>query len=94
MRLSRGKINHISRLVAEELVGAPDVDVESEPNAVRLAVVRVIEDELRRDELVDLRVRQKIESQKREIPEGGREWEILYRQYYQEELEKTRPVST
>ena len=41
--------------------------------------------------MVDDLVREKISSQKRDFPEGGREWEILYRQYYREEIEKHRP---
>ena len=41
--------------------------------------------------MVDDLVREKISWQKRDFPEGGREWEILYRQYYQEEIEKHRP---
>jgi hypothetical protein len=28
----------------------------------------------------------KIENQKRAIPEGSAEWEILYRKYYEEEM--------
>ena len=30
--------------------------------------------------------RQQIENQKRTIPEGSAEWEILYRKYYEEEM--------
>jgi uncharacterized protein len=33
-------------------------------------------------------VRQQILSQKRTIPEGGAEWEILYRKYYNDALRK------
>ena len=32
--------------------------------------------------------RQKIRSQKREIPEGSEEWDLLHRKYYSEELKK------
>jgi hypothetical protein len=35
---------------------------------------------------VDKAARQKIENQKRGIPEGSAEWEILYRKYYEEEM--------
>jgi len=53
--------------------------------------VRIITEEVKRDSMVDELVREKISSQTRDFPEGGREWEILYRQYYQEETEKHRP---
>ena len=33
-----------------------------------------------------LAARAKVESQKRGIPEGSAEWEILYRKYYEEEM--------
>ena len=92
MRLSRDKINHLSRLLVDALVDDPEVTLFREANPVRLAIVDILQEELRRDEYVDRRVRQKIASQKRDIPEGGREWEILYRQYYREEFEKHRPA--
>ena len=92
MRLSRAKVNHLSRLMVEALDDHPDVMLLRESNSVRLAIVRIIEEELRRDEYIDRKVRQKIASQKRDIPEGGREWELLYRQYYREEFDRYRPV--
>lgn len=92
MRLSRAKVNHISRLLVDALGEHPGVSLIRDPNAVRLAIVDIFNEELRRDEYIDRKVRQKIASQKRDIPEGGREWEILYRQYYREEFDRHRPV--
>ena len=40
------------------------------------------------EEKVDRAARQKIRSQKREIPEGSEEWDLLLRRYYSEELKK------
>lgn len=91
MRLSRGKINYLSKLVVEALEGDPGVRLQRDSNAVRLEVVKIITEEVKRDAMVDDLVREKISSQKRDFPEGGREWEILYRQYYKEEIEKHRP---
>jgi len=92
MRLSRAKVNHLSRLLVDTLDEHPEATLYREVNAVRLAIVTILQEELRRDELIDRKVRQKIQSQKRDIPEGGREWEILFRQYYREEFDKYRPV--
>lgn len=92
MRLSRAKVNHLSRLLVEALESHDSVDLYRDTNAIRLSIVDLLQEELQRDELVDRKVRQKIQSQKRDIPEGGREWEILYRQYYREEFEKHRPA--
>ena len=91
MRLSRGKINHLSKLVVDALDGDPGVRLQKDFNVVRLKVVSIITEEVKRDSMVDELVREKISSQKRDFPEGGREWEILYRQYYKEEIEKHRP---
>jgi hypothetical protein len=33
-------------------------------------------------------VRKKITSQKKSIPEGSEEWDILYRKYYAEEMKR------
>ena len=91
MRLSRGKINHLSKLVVDALDGDPGVRLQKDFNVVRLKVVSIITEEVKRDSMVDELVREKISSQKRDFPEGGREWEILYKQYYQDETEKHRP---
>lgn len=91
MRLSRAKMNHLSRLIVDALDEDLGVRLRKEPNEVRLQVVKVISEEVKRDAMIDELVRAKISSQKRELPEGGREWDILYRQYYSEEVEKHRP---
>jgi len=91
MRLSRAKVNHLSRLIVEAMAADDRVQISIDPNDVRLEIVRLITEEIERDAMVEELVRTKITSQKRDFPEGGREWEILYRQYYQEEMEKHRP---
>ena len=40
------------------------------------------------EDKVDRTARQKVRSQKREIPEGSEEWDLLHRRYYSEELKK------
>jgi len=91
MRLSRAKINHISKLVVDALEDDLGVRLRKEANETRLEVVKIITEEVKRDAMIDEMVRAKIAKQKRDFPEGGREWDILYRQYYQEEIEKHRP---
>ena len=92
MRLSRAKVNHLSRLLVEALDDHLEVRLLRDSNTVRLAVVSIIEEELRRDEYIERKARQKIASQQREIPEGGQEWEDLYHQYCREEFDRYRPV--
>jgi hypothetical protein len=45
-------------------------------------------DLLSREETVDKLAYQKIVSQKRDIPEGSEEWQLLYRRYYDEEMKR------
>jgi len=61
---------------------------QKDPNVVRLEVVRLMTDTLMTEDKVDRAARTKIRSQKREIPEGSEEWDLLLRKYYAEELKK------
>jgi hypothetical protein len=88
MKLSRDKVIEISHKVVSELRKARQLRLKKPPNEVRLEVVRQITDLLQIEEKVDHAARQKIRSQKREIPEGSEEWDILLRRYYTEELKK------
>ncbi len=92
MRLSHGKINHITNLLMDHLRINPEVEFFSDDSEIRLDIVRVINGELKDDEVIDIEVRRKIESQQRDIPEGSEEWDILYRRYYDEEMTKRRKV--
>ncbi len=86
MRLSREKVNLLSHQITEKLASLDEVEFIEDRNTIRLAVVDVLLTWLKKEEEVDRAARHKIESQKRTIPEGSAEWEILYRKYYEEEM--------
>jgi hypothetical protein len=86
MRLSREKVNLLSHRITEKLASFDEVEFVEDRNTIRLAVVDVLLKWLKKEEEVDKAARHKIESQKRAIPEGSAEWEILYRKYYEEEM--------
>ena len=88
IRLSREKINFLARQILNYLFEDEEVEFLDEPNEIRLSIVRSIEDELKLYDLINKRAVDKIESQKKAIKEGSREWEILYRKYYNEEIAK------
>ena len=88
MKLSRDKVIEISHKIVSELRKARQVRLKKAPNEVRLEIVRQITELLQIEDKVDRAARQKIRSQKREIPEGSEEWDLLLRRYYQEELKK------
>lgn len=88
MKLSRDKINDISHKLLGTLRKAREVRLKRDANDVRLEIVRSITELLHTEERVDRAARQKIRSQKREIPEGTEEWDLLHRRYYAEEMKK------
>jgi len=88
MKLSRDKINDMSHKLILALRKTRELRMKKDPNEVRLEIVRDITDVLVAEEKVDRFSREKIRSQKREIPEGSEEWDLLHRRYYAEELKK------
>ncbi len=88
MKLSRDKITDMSHKIVVALRKARELRMKKDLNEVRLEIVRDMTDTLVAEEKVDRAARQKIRSQKREIPEGSEEWDLLHRRYYSEELKK------
>jgi len=78
----------LSHKIVSALRKARQVRLKKPPNEVRLEIVRQITELLQTEDKVDRAARQKIRSQKREIPEGSEEWDLLLRRYYAEELKK------
>lgn len=88
MKLSRDKITDMSHKIVAALRKSHELRVKKDPNEVRLEIVRAMTELLSAEEKVDRLARDKIRSQKREIPEGSEEWDLLHKRYYAEELKK------
>jgi hypothetical protein len=88
MKLTREKVIQLSHRIIAAIEALDEVEIFDELNTIRQEVVKVLNELLLEEEKIEAGVRQKIGSQKRTIPEGGAEWEILFRKYYQEELRK------
>jgi hypothetical protein len=86
MRLTREKVNLLSHQITDKLASIDAVEFIEDRNTIRLAIVETFMRWLKKEEEVDKAARLKIENQKRTIPEGSGEWEILYRKYYEEEM--------
>jgi len=86
MRLTREKVNLLSHQITERLASVDEIEFIEDRNTIRLAVVEILNKWLKKEEEIDKAARHKIESQKRAIPEGSGEWDILYRKYYEEEM--------
>jgi hypothetical protein len=88
MKLTHEKVIQLSHRIMDALEELDEVEIFDEPNNIRQEIVKDLNDLLREEEKIDNTVRARITSQKRTIPEGGAEWDILYRKYYADELRK------
>lgn len=88
MRLSRAKIVRLSHCIIDQLVASDDVEFIEDRETIRKGIVAILESLLKDEEQIDAEVRKKITSQKKEVPEGSAEWDILYRKYYAEEMKR------
>lgn len=87
MRLSDERINYLSHHIISTLKREGLIFVSDESMLVQESK-KVMIKFLKNEEAIDQKVRTKILSIKRGIPEGSREWDVLYEQYYNEEMDK------
>jgi hypothetical protein len=88
VRISRDKLNKLAHVVADTLAEIEECEFLEDRNTVRQEARRVLENLLLEETKIDEAARNKISSQRRIIPEGSMEWDILYRKYYNEEVKK------
>ena len=88
MRMSRERIFHLADLILKELGGTAGVQVRA-PDEVRPEIIRALTEEAKLADSIDGEVRKILASYSRPLPEGGREWEVLY-QKTREEVFKRR----
>jgi hypothetical protein len=86
MKLSRDKINEISHKLVKALKRSRDCRFRKDVNDVRLEIVRLLSEILLSEDKADKAARAKIRTQKKDIPEGSEEWDLLHKRYYHEEL--------
>lgn len=89
MRLSEDRISHIAHLINDGIWKDDLVDFTSDEQALK-EIKRTLTDYLKIEDLADSAARNKIRSLSRDVPEGSREWDILYRQYFDEEKAKKK----
>jgi hypothetical protein len=87
MRLSEERISHVAHLVSEGVWKDDLVDFTDDVRALK-EIKQVIKEFLSREDSADAFARSKILSLSRDVPEGSKEWDVLYTQYLEEELSK------
>ena len=88
MKLSRDKITDISHKLLERFRKSREFRLKKDQNEIRLEIVKGITELLVTEDKVDKAARLKVRSQKRDIPEGSEEFDILQKRYYAEEMKK------
>ena len=88
LKLSRNKVNCLVSLIVQHIEKNEELDYHGSIGNLRLKTYHLIMDELRLFEQIENAAKEKMKVQKRSIPEGSREWEILFRKYVSEELGK------
>ena len=83
MRLTDPRISHLSHRLRNALQKGGVADFPDEPAAHREAKA-VLDSYAEAEEAVGAFARDRISRLSRKVPEGGREWEILYRKYFEE----------
>jgi len=87
-KLSRNKVNFLASLITEYIKNNEELDYNGDIGDVRMKIFHIIMEELRLFNQIEEDAKERVRSQKRSVPEGSREWEILFRKYAFEELEK------
>ena len=89
IKLSDSRISHLAHLVMEGLRKDKLVEFPNEGRSLA-ETKQILRDFFNREDQVDEIVRQKIASLSRHVPPGSREWDILYRKYFEEESRRQR----
>jgi hypothetical protein len=89
IRLSESRISHLAHLIVGGLGKENLADFSHEGRALS-ETKRVLHEFFQHEDHIDEIVRQKILSLSRHVPPGSREWDVLYRKYFEEEMRKQR----
>lgn len=85
--LSEDRKTHFAHLIVDGIWNDDLVDYSDEDEAIRVAkraVVKFVAEFAQ----IDGKVRNSIETLKRNVPEGSPEWDVLYNKYFEEELKR------
>ena len=88
LKLSKNRVNYLTKLIVDFIEKSDEIDYNDDIGNIRFKIYHFILDELKTFEDIETAARDKIISQKKNIPEGSRDWEILFRKYTGEQLDK------
>ncbi len=88
-RLSESRVSHLAHLVLESLTKSKLAEFPADGRSLS-ETKQILQEFFHFEDQLDDAVRQKIATLSRQIPPGSREWDVLYRKYYEEESRKHR----
>ena len=88
-RLSESRISHLAHLVLDSLTKSKMAEFPADGRPLS-ETKKIFQEFFHFEDQIDDAVRQKISTLSRHVPPGSREWDVLYRKYYEEESRKHR----
>ena len=88
--LSDEKQMHLAHVIVRSVKDMPQTTLVGDQAQALREVKRVIAEHMKAEEELEQKVRSRLESYSRPVPEGSQEWDILYRKTYEEELRKRK----
>jgi len=92
MRLSHERCVHISHQAINVLEDDEEVEFLRDANDIRLKILQILESEMAHQDEVEEAIRRRILTQRRDLPEGSAEYDLLFRRYYEEEMKKVKRI--
>ena len=92
MKLSHERCVHLSHLLINAMEDDDDIEFMGDLNDIRLRILNILESELIKEDEMEEAIRRKIAAQRRDLPEGSAEWDLLFRKYLEEEVNKVKRV--
>ncbi len=86
--LSDEKQTHLAHVILTSVTGMSEVKMIGDSAHALREVKRVLAEHMKAEEELVQKVRSRLQSYARPIPEGSQEWDVLYQKTYQEELRK------
>ena len=82
------RISHIAKEIIKEFYKDDGVEIYTDDYTLIRVIKESIEKELKFYEELREKAKEKVLSQKKNIPEGSREWDLLVNKYFNEEIDK------
>ncbi len=88
--LSDEKQMHLSHVILGSLKNLEQASLVGDEAQALREIKKVIAEHMKVDAELEQKVRRRLESYSRPVPEGSQEWDVLYQKTFEEELRKRK----